>query len=322
MKGSLLAGLLFALPGASYATSPKVEFDVGYMVACRDVTPKEFAEANPNRKIIEARFRLSSWIKQGEQGDIRQFTYSIVSPRKRLRVAEITPKTHLQSDVEGRIKVVDTTEKITTLDGTMRAAGSVPLGILEAQVSPSAGATNTRRHKVEQSFSKRAPKQLLLASGTTNHGYGVCFKLKSSDQVSLEGQRDFVCSFVVPDRWTGDYALVTCRAEAYQRCVWTRVRECGVKHAYVGLYLEGDPQARQAARRVGEAYQVYRAILQESERRDRELRALFDLVPGVSIVNCMFDPSADNEKAEARESLRAASEAMARLAGEEPGGED
>ena len=38
--------------------APRVQFDMPYAVACRDVTPPTYAAVNPGRKLVEARLAI------------------------------------------------------------------------------------------------------------------------------------------------------------------------------------------------------------------------------------------------------------------------
>lgn len=268
---SVLVGCL--LGGVSRAEVPRVEFDASYAVGCRDVTPPEFARVHSDLKVIEAKLPISLLVREGEEKDITELMYVIKSPARRLRVADFLPKTRLGSNVADAIEVVETSENATSLDGSL----SVQFRPLDAvQAMPSAGASKNHRRTLKRSYKKLPPKQLLLASGTTNHGHGVFFKLKPSSQASLEGQKEFVCLFVVPKGWTGDWISLECSATGWDRTFWTGgARSCGRRSFAVGLCLEGDQEARDAAKRVGETYEAYRRAkaLAEENRLKYELSA-------------------------------------------------
>lgn len=322
--GAILAAVV-TMAAASYAAASQVGFDVSYTVACRDVTPQEFAEANPNRRIVEAGFQVSALLRQGDENEIAELIYVIWSPERRLRVADFEPKTEVGSPIADSIEVVEIGENATSLDASVRAQIN-PLG--GVQLSPSAGAAKTSKQNVQQKYSKLPPKQLLLASGTTNREHGVFFKLKPSGQASLEGRREFLCQFVVPKSWRGDYAYVECRARTRNRTPWTKPGECCTRRVLVGLYLQGDLEARQAAERAAHAYEAYwRAggpTVRTTFKPVAEVKRFFRRVPGSSIVESVVDdfaPQDDetpNEKDEARKALLAALENVARLAGERP----
>src|SRR5262245_34705216 len=68
-----LAGL-FAAPSLYAGEVPTVEFTADYLVACRDVTPKEYALKNKNKKLIEAAVRASAKLKNGKEADLDGLT--------------------------------------------------------------------------------------------------------------------------------------------------------------------------------------------------------------------------------------------------------
>jgi hypothetical protein len=299
-----------------------VEFDVSYTVECRDVTPQEFAEANPNSKIVEAGFQVSALLRQGEEKDVRDLMYVIRSPETRLRVADFEPKTQVTSPITDAIEVVATDEDATLLDASVNAKIE-PLG--GVYLSPSAGASKTKKQNLQQKYTKLPPKQLLVASGTTNREHGVFFKLKPSTQASLEGQREFVCLFLVPKEWRGDYAYVDCRAKSRGRSPWTKSEESGRRRVLVGLYLQGDEEARAAAERAAYAYEAYSGVRGPTRRTTLkpvvDVGKFFRRVPGSSIVGAVIDDlSAEDAKTakskdQAWKALLAALEDLARFTG-------
>ena len=87
----LVGAAVLAWSAGAEAGPPKVHFDVSYSVDCRDVTPDEFAEKNPESKIIEARFQVSSLIERGKERDVGELMYVVWSPENRLRVVDFEP---------------------------------------------------------------------------------------------------------------------------------------------------------------------------------------------------------------------------------------
>lgn len=322
VDGLFLGAAAFAWLAGAQAGPPKVAFDVSYTVECRDVTPPEFAESHPRRKIVEARFEVSSLIRSGRESDLDELMYVIRSPQRRLRVFDFEPKTQMESDVANAIEVVETGESATSLDGGLSAQISPGGGI---HLAPSAGLSKATKNGLQQKYSKLPPKQLLVAAGTTLREYGVFFKLKPSTQASLEGQREFVCLFVVPSDWKADYVYVHCTARVRNRSPWTKSSEGGSRRVLVGLYLRGDAEAREAAERLAHAYEAY---VQAGEPRPGtaaepadETAKFLRRLPGLSVVGSVIDDfSNDDEvtakqKDEAWESFSAAMDDLERFAG-------
>jgi hypothetical protein len=284
-------------PARSYGETARVGFDVSYSVPCRDVTPEEFSEANPGSKIVEARFQVSSLFRRGGEKDIKQLMYVIWSPERRLRVVDFEPKTQVASEVTDTIQITEKGEDASTLDGSVSVQFSPLAGV---QFSPSVGASKLKKQLLEQKYSKLPPKQLLLASGTTDREYGVFFKLKPSSQASLEGRKEFVCLFVVPEDWRGDYAYVECTAKPRSRSPWSTADDYGSIKALVGLYLEGDLEARRAVERLAHAYEAYlRAGGPTASGKAQpagNVGGFFRRVPGLSLVESVIDDLAAEGK--------------------------
>lgn len=321
--GGLLVGWgTLSFPARSCGETARVGFDVSYSVPCRDVTPEEFAEANPGRKIVEARFLVSSLFRRGGEKDIKQLMYVIRSPERRLRVVDFEPKTQVESEVTETIQIVEKGEDASTVDGSISAHLGPLAGV---QLTPSVGGSRLKKQLLEQKYSRLPPKQLLLASGTTDREYGVFFKLKPSSQASLEGRREFVCLFVVPKEWRGDYAYVECTAKPRSRSPWSTADDYGSTKALVGLYLEGDPEAREAAERLAHAYEAYLraggpAAPEDTQPAD-EVAGFLRRVPGLSLVESVIadlaveDDKKTSRKDQAWESFQTALEGLAQFTG-------
>ncbi|MFV2067034.1 MAG: hypothetical protein ACC645_08635, partial [Pirellulales bacterium] len=253
LPAMVLAGVNGLLSSSSLvmAGAPKVSFDVGQVVECRDVTPDSFSQTNPTEKVIEARFRVSVLVTQGRPEDIEEVMITLVSPKRRLRVVDFSPKTRLATNVVGDVETVETTEveKSRTACVGGRVAGEYGVGRID--ISPSAGVGNVKRNLSKETFRRLPPKTSVLVSGTTYREYGVFFKLKPFEQESIEGLKEFTCRWVVPASWRGDWAMVTCQARGYRRNLfYASLKRCGFAEVPIGLYLQGDATAKRMATRL------------------------------------------------------------------------
>jgi hypothetical protein len=155
----------------------------------------------------------------------------------RLKILDYLPNTTLESTyADDRIEVADMTENTDSTGAEARVAYSV-LSLSSTK--------NQSAKKTEQNHYKRvAPKSLVLASGTTNRGHGVFFKLRPSNGASLEGAKEFTFLAIVPKEWRGDWCTFVCAARANKKSlVSTSIVLSGIEQAHVGLYLCGDRQA-------------------------------------------------------------------------------
>ena len=225
-------------PAASHT---KVAFDIPSKVECRDVTPEKCAKAHPTMKVIEAKFRISASFVDGSEASTLDFVYMISSPEMRLKVRDFLPNTTLESSTaEDRIEVTDSTESSDAVTGDARVA--------YALLSINATKNSTSKKTESNHYQKVAPKNLVLASGTVNRGHGVFYKLRPSNDVSLEGAKEFVRLCIVPKSWRGDWCTVVCSARANRKTgLSSSVAISGIEQAHVGLYLSGDQEASDLA---------------------------------------------------------------------------
>ncbi len=192
------------------AEMTEVAFDIPDKIECRDVTPEKCAAAHPNLKVVEAKFRISASFIRGSEANAVDFDYVICSPGMRLKILDYLPNTTLESTyADDRIEVADMTENTDSTAAEARVAYSV-LSLSSTK--------NQSAKKTEQNHYKRvAPKSLVLASGTTNRGHGVFFKLRPSNGASLEGAKEFTFLAIVPKEWRGDWCTFVCAARANKK---------------------------------------------------------------------------------------------------------
>ena len=135
------------------------------------------------------------------------------SLRDRLPVVDFSPKTELQSDFAGPIAVTKKDEKTNSfglsVDGRFQQFGTGHLG-----------ADDSHKQSDSEQFSRQAPMQAVIASGTTDRGRGVYFKLRWTTQQVLEGEKHFRVSFAVPESWRGGLVDVNVTANAADRSLF------------------------------------------------------------------------------------------------------
>jgi hypothetical protein len=236
------------------APPPVVKFSASHTVLCRDVTRAEFAAAHPTEKLIEAQFRVTALLWQGQEQEIEELLIIVASPERRLQVVDYWPKTESVSDIAGPIERSETHDSTRSSEAGIRGTISAAQAGISGQITPSLGAGRSNHETIKETYKKLPPKQLLLASGTLDGDSSVFFKLKPSTQGSLEGARVVSCVFTVPTDWRGDWVLVTCLAKGQNhRQLVTRIEECGRGTFHVGLYLEGDAVAKSLADQLDQA---------------------------------------------------------------------
>ena len=248
--GFLAVLVLLATAPAASAEPPQVEFDVSYMINCRDVTPEEFALLNPDEKLVEAKFQVSSLVHRGDEEDLVQYLYRIESPTNRLTVVDYLPRTTLSTDVVGHVGVQRQREK-------NRSIGIGISGQYAQLAQSEASGSSASKSSSSVSYELLPPMELVAASGTTRRGAGAYFKMKPSPRTSLEGAKDFGLVLRVDRQWRGDCVIVHCEASRLVRgivpMIPTRKSVCGRADFVVALYAEGDQEAKQAAKQLVDA---------------------------------------------------------------------
>ena len=244
---SLFISANFASP--ALAQLPRVVFDMPYAVSCRDVTPPEFAAANPGNKLIEVKLGISSLLQAGKEKDLAQYFIRMETPQRTMEVTDFLPKTARESLHGANTTVTKNSE--TTLSLGINITGHYQ-ALTGTAVTPGISQKNGTCVKYEL----LPPLETVTASGTILRGRGCYFKLQSSERNLLEGERDFALILRVPSGWRGDYLHVRCEAEGIARGLVSSLDQrqlCGQRDFLISLYLEGDLAARRAAEELSRA---------------------------------------------------------------------
>jgi hypothetical protein len=251
----LVATLVFAASSfpparSASANEPALAFDFGRTLACRDVTPADFAEAYPDERVVECTLRLSVSLSSGSMANVESIRVEINDCDKRLRVFDFSPSTQLESALAENVEWTKTTESTNSFGASLGGELPACVGDVVAHVTPSINIGKGGREVVTEKQIRVAPKQAVIASGTIDHEHGVFFTLRPSPQTSLEGVHELTVAFIVPGTWRGDAVRVTCRAGGEQKVLWMKQQKVWAEKAGgVALYLAGDAEARRAAER-------------------------------------------------------------------------
>jgi len=252
---SVAALLATSACGAARGHSPVVDFDVSYMIGCRDVTPDEFAELHRDEKLLEAKFQVSSLLQRGSQENIIHYLYQIDSPHKTIEVVDYSPRTTLATDVVGNLGVQTSRERA-------RSIGIAMSGSYDHLIKADASGSKNKKSTSSQRYELLPPLELLAASGTTQRGAGAYFKLKPSKRTSLEGAKDFGLVLRVPRSWRADVVRIGCEATSRGRRLVDSLDNdlvvCGRDKFVVAIYADGDEGAKQAAAELVQAELQFR----------------------------------------------------------------
>ena len=232
------------------ADDPAVAFDFARTAECRELDPAEFPELYAGEKAIECTLRLSVNLLSGSANRIEELRVEMTDPDRRLRVLSFSPQTKLESEYADNIEWTKTTESGQSLGMSLGGELPTPVGGVIAHITPTASTGLTEREVITEKQCRVAPKQTVIAAGTVDEAHGVFFKLRPSPQSTLEGMHEFTVRLIVPENWRGDALRVTCTATGTAKVLWVKQHKTWARTAAeTALYLAGDAQARQAARR-------------------------------------------------------------------------
>jgi hypothetical protein len=243
---------LFALAAfrGPAALAVEIVFDLPESIECRDATPAEFA-ARDYLKVIEGKLRISARVAHGSESEVVDFMYHIASPGKRVRFQDYLPNTTLESAVaQDQIEIKDATEKATT-------AGADAHVVYKLLALGGTLAQSTKNSELSQ-YKQIAPKELVVASGTTDREHGVFFRLRPSRAASLEGAKEFTFLATVPKTWRGDVCAISCAARTRKDSLFSAsMVPAGAREAEVGMYLAGDAEAASLAEQLRRAQEEH-----------------------------------------------------------------
>lgn len=230
----------FALAHVSAGEPPRVHFDMPFTIACRDVTPREFAAAYPNHRLVEARFEISSLLLSGKEQDLTQIFVRIDSPQRTVSIVDYLPKTLHESRLASPIGISKTDERNASI-------GINVTGKYEILTTLAATAGLGQKTTSCVKYDLLPPLETVAASGTLLRGAGVFFKLKGNQRRLLEGASEFALVLKVDRDWRSDHVRVLCTAAGIQRGFVSSLDQdirAGQREFAVALYLEGDEEAR------------------------------------------------------------------------------
>ena len=244
-------GVLVCLASTSslaLAGGPSLAFDFGRTAECREVTPADAEGLTPGKKLIELKLRVSVQVLRGKISQVEEIRIEIGDSERRIRVESFAPSTTLESTLSKDITWTKRTETGKSLAASLGGEAPVPLGDVVAHVLPSINGGLSKREVITEKQTRRAPKQVLVASGTIGQAHGVFFKLRPSPQSTLEGSHELTVRFLVPQNWRGDSLRVCCQATGHEKILWsTQPATWAHTCAPLAVYLAGDLEARTAA---------------------------------------------------------------------------
>ena len=239
-----------------------VRFDVPALVG---VHALEFADGHEpdssSQKIIEVVIPVTTEIGIANRENIDEFRFDVYWNRNVYPMVDYGPKTQTVSRIEGLIAVEKTESNNSGIGLNLSSAiPDVVSGTAKADLSKRSG-TTTRYEEIPQ-------HEVLVASGSIQRGTGAFFRFHPSKRQTLEGGRDLIVAFRVPQSWRAGAIKVECRAHGHRKIVGTWRESVEESRAFVvPIFLEGDDQARQAAEDFVRSEQGLRRNWQKHQKR-------------------------------------------------------
>jgi hypothetical protein len=242
-KQVFVTGLLLALPlNPVAANDAVVRFDAPAKIAVRRISLDRSHEIDSSsEKVIELQLPVSSEIGMRDRGNVSSFRFDIVWSQGSYPLVDYAPKTQTVSAIDGLIDVEKNEDQVKGVGGSIT-------GRFPEMVNGSVKADLSKRTGSTVKYQERPRQDVLVASGTTNRGCGVFFRFHPSKQTTLEGGRDLILAFRVPNTWSGGVIKLKCSVTGERRIIgsWSDSFEESCIFV-IPVYLEGDDQARDAA---------------------------------------------------------------------------
>lgn len=263
---SVVFGFFGAIAAVAVAAPPRVSFDLPPLASARDVTPEEFAAANPRERWIEIRVPLSVFLS-GSESELTEIQAELHLEAPHAQIVDYSPKTALTDRYAGSVEVQQIAE-------SSRGAGLTVSGA-EANVKATGSADAAQKNAKTVKYQEIPAKEIVTASGTLRRGQGVYFKLRPTAATTVQGSHELSAIVRVPQSWRADVLYVACDARAQRESggfpstpFETKAEpfSAGTGRFQVALHLEGDEQAWRAARRFADADAELRTRMNEADR--------------------------------------------------------
>jgi hypothetical protein len=202
--------------------SPGVEFDIARAVECRDVTPRERIMQYPTQRLIEVALPVSVRFNELSHDDVDEVNIEVSGAAAGLRVQDFAPATQLASEFTREIETTTTNKKARSLEATLGGTLPVPGAEAAAHLTPSITGGLAGCETATEKINRLPPKHVVVVSGTYAEGRGVFFKLKRTNQTSLEGVHELAVTFVAPRSWPAVSLQVECSALGEKKTLWMK----------------------------------------------------------------------------------------------------
>lgn len=230
-------GFVHASPAAGRCEDP-VRFDVPALIAVG-----EFPSVDgtlQDERTIGIVLPVSCWITPDERQTFQEFRFDIHWNRSVYPLADYSPRTLMQSPVDGIVAVEKRTERNLKV--------GVDAGSPSLDFQPAAHLEGGLLNSETTRFGEIPRHEMLVASGTIQRGTGAFFRYHPSRQFALEGGREVCLVYRVPLSWRGGILRVVCEASGHRKSFAGRKDPVTVSTAFVvPVYWKDDAVARDTA---------------------------------------------------------------------------
>jgi hypothetical protein len=222
------------------ADAPSVKFDVPALASVRQLLTDSEHSITSTQKTIEVIIPVSTEIQLADRGSIAEFRFDVFWNRNVYPICDYGPRTQTFSEIDGLVSVSKTSDRNASIG--LNLSGGV--GTANGTVSGDLGT----KESTKRSYQEVPQHEVLVASGTIHRGTGAFFRFHPSRSETLEGGRDLVVAFQVPQHWRGGVLQIECHAQGARKVLgaWSEPFESS-RSFVLPIYLEGDDQARQKA---------------------------------------------------------------------------
>lgn len=231
---------------------PSVEFDLPPAIACRAIQKNA---SDSQKKLVEAEIPLSVRVGYPEE-KLQGVWVKFATFGRQPEICDILPQEKLDPATEGGIKIIES-QKGQTYYGYAGLNG-------KASVVAKA---NTAVRFVQREYVLPSPKMVAVTSGKSDRGAGAWFKLGRTIEHQLGKQHKLYVIFEVDRAWRCDAIKFELRGESASG------GNCGEAAFFVGLYLDGDSEAKTRAGSLGLNSTLHRIL--EGQKRVKEIEGKF-----------------------------------------------
>jgi hypothetical protein len=236
----LVAISLWAVAPSPQRLCAQIAFDVNATAPARSVEPYGLMSRLPGSRFVEVHLDTSALIPSSASRLVQETMVRVVSRHEEVLVADYSPRTEMQSEVFGTMQVSLDNERIR--EASLQGMAGYP-GVGSA--SGYANQTEVGHQTIH--FAKKPALELVTASGTIERHRGVFFKARQSNQMTLEGARQFRILLEVPENWRAELLDVSFDAIGLESAGAKRSSVLANQRFVVAIYQENDEVAARAA---------------------------------------------------------------------------